>query len=97
MIYLIIFNWVWMLAAMLIGLGMGWIAVVRHSEGLSRSSLLRIGVALVALLVVSLLRLLPGRFGYGLDLGLLLFGVYLLGCAFGSWLRYQVVSRLSAE
>ncbi len=97
MIYLIIFNWAWMLAAAVIGLAMGWIAVVRRSEGLSRPSLQRIAVALVLLLAVSVLRFLPGRFGYGLDLGLLMFGVYLLGCAFGSWLRYQVVSRPAGE
>jgi hypothetical protein len=35
----------------------------------------------------------PGRPGYWLDLGLVLFAVYLVGCAIGSWLRDRVVSR----
>ncbi len=96
MVYLFVFNWAWMLAAGVIGLGMGWIAVVRRSEGLSRLALRRIGVAVVLLLAVSLSRLVPGWFGYGLDLGLVMFAVYLLGCGLGSWLRYQVVSRPAA-
>lgn len=93
MTYLFAFHWAWMLAAAVIGLGMGWIAVVRRGEGLSRLALRRIGIAVALLLVVSLTRLLPGRFGYGLDLGLVMFAVYLLGCALGSWLRFKVVSR----
>jgi hypothetical protein len=35
----------------------------------------------------------PGRFGYWLDLGLIMFALYLFGCAVGSWLRAWVVSR----
>jgi hypothetical protein len=93
MIYLAMFNWAWLLGAAVIGLGMGWIAVVRRSEGLSPIALRRIIIAVVALAGVSLSRVLPGRFGYGLDLGLVMFAVYLLGCALGSWLRYQVISR----
>ncbi len=93
MTYLFVFNWAWMAAAAVIGLGMGWIAVVRRSEGLSRLALRRIIAAVVILVAISLSRVLPGRFGYGLDLGLIMFAVYLLGCALGSWLRFKVVSR----
>jgi len=35
----------------------------------------------------------PGRFGYWLDLGLILFALYLCGCVVGSWLRNWVVAR----
>lgn len=96
MIYLAVFNWLWLLGAAIVGLGMGWIAVVRRSEGLSPAALRRIVIAVVVLAGISLARVLPGRFGYGLDLGLVMFAVYLLGCALGSWLRYQVVSRSTA-
>jgi hypothetical protein len=41
----------------------------------------------------ALSRTVPGRFGYWLDLGLTMFGLYLVGCAIGSWLRDWVVSR----
>ncbi len=93
MTYLLVFNWGWILAAAVVGLGMGWIAVVRRSEGLSRLAFRRIGFAVAILLVISLTRILPGRFGYALDLGLVMFAAYLLGCTLGSWLRFKVVSR----
>jgi hypothetical protein len=35
----------------------------------------------------------PGRFGYWLDLGLIMFACYLVGGAIGAWLRDRVVSR----
>ena len=44
-------------------------------------------------LTVALARLVPGRPGYWLDLGLVLLALYLAGCAVGSWLRDRVVSR----
>ena len=47
----------------------------------------------VALVAVSLWRVLPGRPGYWLDLGLVMFGAYLLGGAVGSWLRYVLLLR----
>ncbi|HEY0218584.1 MAG TPA: hypothetical protein VGC26_02285 [Afipia sp.] len=93
MTYLLVFNWGWILAAAVVGLGMGWVAVVRRSEGLSRLAFRRIGFAVAILLVISLTRILPGRFGYALDLGLVMFAAYLLGCTLGSWLRFKVVSR----
>ena len=40
-----------------------------------------------------LTRIVPGRFGYWLDLGLLLFAAYLVGCAIGSWLRDRFMAR----
>jgi hypothetical protein len=49
---------------------------------------------LVAVLVaVALARVVPGRPGYWLDLGLTMFALYLAGCTVGSWLRDRVVSR----
>jgi hypothetical protein len=46
-----------------------------------------------ALIGASLARVVPGRFGYWLDLGLIMFALYLGGCAAGSWLRGWVISR----
>jgi hypothetical protein len=42
---------------------------------------------------VALARLIPGRPGYWLDLGLIMFALYLFGCAVGSWLRDWALSR----
>jgi len=97
MAYLVTFHWGWLLASFLLGLGMGWIAVVHRAQGVSKV-LARWLAALAAILVgLSVARIVPGRFGYWLDLGLILFGCYLVGCAIGSWLRDWVVSRAAAK
>ena len=46
-----------------------------------------------ALVAAALARVVPGRSGYWLDLGLIMFALYLAGCAVGSWLRDWAVSR----
>lgn len=93
MIYLSMFNWGWVLAAALLGLGMGWIAVVHRGRSWSAVTLRRVAVLVAALVLASVFHLAPGRAGYWLDLGLVMFAVYILCCAVGSWLRYLVVSR----
>lgn len=93
MAYLTTFYWGWLLASLLLGFCMGWISVVQHGEGVSRKLqgwLLALAAAVIA---VAVARVVPGRFGYWLDLGLIMFALYLSGCAVGSWLRAWVVSR----
>lgn len=97
MFYLAAFNWGWLLAAGLCGLAMGWIAVVQHGLGLSEVTMKKSAVLLGAIVLISLTRLIPGRAGYWLDLGLVMFIVYLAGCAAGSWLRAWVLSRLKPQ
>lgn len=96
MVYLVTVNWGWLLGGALVGLGMGWAALVRHGDGLTRTALRRIVAVVLVMLGLALSRLVPGRFGYGLDLALIMLAVYLAGALAGSWLRYQVVSRLPA-
>jgi hypothetical protein len=72
---------------------MGWIAVVHRGQGVSRKTSLWLAALAVALVAAALTRVIPGRQGYWLDLGLIMFAVYLAGCAVGSWLRDWVVSR----
>ncbi|MBV5268799.1 MAG: hypothetical protein JZU55_01335 [Afipia sp.] len=93
MIYLATFNWGWLLGAALIGFAMGWIAVVQRGQGWSAVTMRKVAVFVVALILVSAFHLAPGRVGYWLDLGLVMFAVYVAGCAVGSWLRHLVVSR----
>jgi hypothetical protein len=50
-------------------------------------------VLAAALVAAAFARIVPGRFGYWLDLGLIMFALYLCGCAVGTWLRERVVSR----
>jgi hypothetical protein len=87
------FYWGWLLASLLLGLAMGWISVVQHGQGVSKTLARWLALLAAALVATAIARVVPGRFGYWLDLGLILFALYLCGCAVGSWLRDRVVSR----
>ncbi|MGX9426121.1 MULTISPECIES: hypothetical protein [Bradyrhizobium] len=93
MAYLATFFWGWLLAALLIGLAMGWISVVQHGEGVSRKLARWLALLAAILIALALGHIVPGRFGYWLDLFLIMFALYLAGCLVGSWLRDWVVSR----
>jgi hypothetical protein len=94
--YLVMFNWGWLLASLLLGLAMGWIAVVHRGPGVSRGLARWLALLAAALVAVAASHILPGRPGYWLELGLILFVPYLVGCAVGSWLRDWVLSRSRA-
>ena len=93
MAYLVMFNWGWLLASLLLGLAMGWIAVVHRGPGVSKTLARWLALLAAALVVVAVSRILPGRPGYWLELGLIMFVPYLVGCAVGSWLRDWALSR----
>jgi hypothetical protein len=93
MAYLATFFWGWLLASLLLGFAMGWIAVVHRGRGISKLVGRCLAVLVAALVAVALAHVVPGRYGYWLDLGLTMFALYLIGCAIGSWLRDWVVSR----
>src|ERR1700728_1762902 len=95
MAFLATFHWGWLLASLLLGLAMGWISVVQRGQGVSKSTARWLALLVAALLAAALARVVPGRPGYWLDLGLMMFAVYLVGCAVGSWLRARVLSRHS--
>ena len=90
---LAIFYWGWLLASLLLGLAMGWISVVQHGQGVSKTLARWLALLAAALIATAFARVVPGRFGYWLDLGLIMFALYLCGCTVGSWLRDRVVSR----
>ena len=96
MAYLVMFHWGWLLAALLLGLAMGWIAVVHRGPGVSKVLARWLALLAAALIAVAATRILPGRPGYWLELGLIMFVPYLLGCAIGSWLRDWALSRSRA-
>jgi hypothetical protein len=97
MVYLAMFNWGWLAGSLLLGFAMGWIAVVHHGRGVKKRVAQGLSIFVAALIVAALTHVVPGRFGYWLDLGLVMFGVYLVGCAVGSWLRDRVVTRQAAS
>jgi hypothetical protein len=92
MLFLAEFHWGWLAAAGVIGLLMGWVGVVHRGRGLSRAGLQWTAIILVLAMASAFARVVPGRFGYWLDLGLVIFVVYLLGCAIGAWLRELLVA-----
>jgi hypothetical protein len=93
MAYLAMFHWGWLLLSALLGFAMGWIAVVHRGQGLSKRTTRWLAALAAALLITALARVIPGRPGYWLDLGLVMLAAYLAGCAVGSWLRDHVLSR----
>lgn len=93
MAYLVTFHWGWLLASLLLGLAMGWIAVVHRGQGVSKRTSRWLAVLAAALVALALARVIPGRPGYWLELGLIMFAPYLAGCAVGSWLRAWALSR----
>ena len=92
MVYLATFHWGWLLASLLLGFAMGWIAVVQRGQGVSKVTSRWLAVLVAALVAAALARVIPGRPGYWLDLGLAMFALYLAGCTMGSWLRAWVLS-----
>jgi hypothetical protein len=93
MAYLATFHWGWLLASLLLGLAMGWISVVHRGQGVSKQTSRWLAVLAAALVAAALAQAIPGRPGYWLDLGLIMFALYLVGCAVGSWLRDRALSR----
>jgi hypothetical protein len=92
MVYLTTFHWGWLLASLLLGLAMGWIAVVQRGQGVSKLVARGLAVLVAALVAAAISRVVPGRAGYWLDLGLVMFALYLAGCTVGSCLRNWVLS-----
>jgi hypothetical protein len=92
MVYLATFFWGWLLGSLLLGFAMGWIAVVHRGQGVSKRTAGVLGVLVAALVGAALSRVVPGRPGYWLDLGLIMFALYLAGCSAGSLLRDKVLS-----
>jgi hypothetical protein len=87
LIFLATFHWGWLLAATLLGFAMGWIAVVHRGHGVSKNLARWLAALVATLLAAALARVIPGRPGYWLDLGLLMLALYLIGCGIGSCLR----------
>ena len=93
MAFLVTFHWGWLLGSLLLGLAVGWIAVVHRGQGVSKRTARWLAVLAAALVACALARVVPGRPGYWLDLALVMFASYLVGCTAGSWLRDRVLAR----
>jgi hypothetical protein len=96
MIFLATSQWGWLLVSLLLGFAMGWIAVVHRGHGVSKVVGRWLAALVAALLAAALARVVPGRPGYWLDLGLLMLALYLVGCLIGSLLRDRVLPASSS-
>ena len=93
MAFLLTFHMGWLVGSLLLGLAAGWIAVVHRAKGVSKVVSRWLAALALALVAAALTRIVPGRPGYWLDLGLAMFACYLAGCTLGSSLRDWVLSR----
>jgi hypothetical protein len=93
MIHVAQFFWGWLLAALLLGFAMGWISVVQRGDGVTGAWGRALWALVGVLAALAIGRIVPGRPGYWIDLGLIMFGLYLTGCVAGSCLRAWVVAR----
>jgi hypothetical protein len=93
MVYVAQFFWGWLVASLLLGFAMGWISVVQRGEGVTGAPGRALWALVGVLVSLAVAQIVPGRPGYWLDLGLNMFGLYLVGCVIGAWLRVRVVAR----
>ena len=63
MAYLVMFHWGWLLASLLLGFAMGWIAVVQRGQGVSKRMAFWLALLVAALVAAALARVVPGRAG----------------------------------
>jgi predicted flap endonuclease-1-like 5' DNA nuclease len=98
MLYVFESFWVWLLAALFIGLIVGWLTWSRNRRkawiaGWAKWGAIAFGVGVV----VALLRLFPGRWGLWLETALLSFIVYIVGCFVGGWLKFIFGAKAIAK
>jgi hypothetical protein len=91
--YLVSFHLGGPIGSLLLGFCMGWISVVQRGNGTSKVTARWLAVLVAGLVAASFAHVVPGRFGYWLDLGLVMFACYLVGGGIGAWLRDRVVAR----
>jgi len=91
--YLVSFHMGWLIGSLLLGFCMGWISVVQRGNGTSKVVAAWLAALTAALVAASVTQVVPGRFGYWLDPGLVMFACYLVGATIGAWLRDRVVAR----
>src|SRR5262249_20427710 len=77
------FFWGWLVASLLLGFAMGWISVVQRGDGVTGAWGRALWALVGVLASLAVGDIIPGRFGYWLDLGLVMFVLYLVGCVIG--------------
>ena len=87
MAYLLDILWPWLLAALLLGMVIGWVTCSRDRGNWFTGWVPWALAGFALLLVMAAVQLLPGRAGLWLETGLLLFTAYIVGCCLGCWVK----------
>jgi predicted flap endonuclease-1-like 5' DNA nuclease len=83
--------------ALLIGMGVGWSTYSQNPrEGWLVGWIKWALLAFVVGLIVALLKLLPGRIGFWLEVALLMTFAYTVGCFLGGWLKTSVETTFAS-
>jgi predicted flap endonuclease-1-like 5' DNA nuclease len=77
----------WLLAALVIGLVIGWLTFAPRKTSWWGGWVPVAAIAFVAGVLLAITRMIPGVPGLWLDTALLFFTTYIAGCFLGSWLR----------
>jgi len=86
--YLLASHWLWLLIALAIGLVIGWVTWRREPDGWVDGWVSLTAIAFLVGAAIAAFKLLPNRPGYWLEVALLLFMAYVIGCFLG-WLMRQ--------
>ena len=90
--YLLTFHAGWLLAALAIGAVTGWMTFAPGEAARGAPWLRWTGLGLGIAALVAVVKVAPQRFGYWIELGVLLLLAYALGCLLGAWLRGRLAS-----
>ncbi len=83
----------WIIAALVLGLIVGWLTASREKNAGWMSGWLKWAlVAFVVGLILAWLAVFPGRFGFWLESALFLFASYIVGCVLSCWLKGMLES-----
>jgi predicted flap endonuclease-1-like 5' DNA nuclease len=85
--YLIQQYWFWLLAALVLGLIIGWLTFAPRATSWWRGWVPVATLVFVVGLLLAIVKMVPGVAGLWLDTALLFFATYIAGCFLGSWLR----------
>jgi len=84
----------WLIAALAIGLVIGWQTYSDAPRRYWRDGWIVWGaLAFVIGVIIAALKLLPGRHGLWLEIALLISGFYIVGCFVGGWLKSVLTVR----
>ena len=96
MSYLVSQTWGWLLVFLILGAFAGWFTCADQRTNWFKGWLPFALVGFVLALIAALFAILPGRPGLWLELGLLLFTAYIIGCCLGCWLRQAISPPMPA-